>query len=149
MIKFIFLIVGSLLFANDLTIESKSFKYDSKRMVSEFIGDVNATKGDDYILAKKMVVYFNKNKKVKYIEAEGDVRFKIGVDKKNRYTGKAEDLKYFIKSGDIILKNGYIRKVETNDTIKGDLIKMNKFTKNIDVESGSKGAVKINLKVEK
>ena len=145
---FMLLVFSIFLFAQNLQIISKTFKYDSKANVSIFKGDVNATKGKDKILSDEMYVYFNKEKKpVKFI-AKGNVRFVFALDENSTYKGRCEELTYFIKTGDIVLKgNAFVKKLETNESISGDLIKINRITKDIEV-IGNKKPVNIILKVD-
>ena len=146
--KIVFLLVFlSFIFAAELRITSKFFNYNSKTLQSIFKGDVNATKGKDNILCNELIVYFNKNKKpIKYV-AIGNVKFIFSMDVNSTYKGKADKLTYELKTGEIILEgNAFIKKIETNESISGDLIKMNKITKNIEV-IGNKKPVNIIIKV--
>jgi lipopolysaccharide export system protein LptA len=144
----VILFTFSLLFAQNLEIISKFFKYDPKEKVSVFKGDVNATKGKDNILSDEMYVFFDKNKKPIKFKAIGHVRFVLSLDENSTYKGKCNVLTYFVKSGDIILKgDAFVKKLETNESISGDLIKINRFTKKISVE-GSKKPVNIIIKVD-
>ncbi len=145
--KIILIVSVVFLFAADLKITSKKFVYDSKKLESIFTGDVNATKGGDNILAQKMTVYFNKLKKPVKFEATGKVRFVFVLDKNSTYKGHCDKLDYYIKNGDIILiGDAYIKKTETNESVSGEKIKMNRFTKNISVIGGKK-PVNIIIKV--
>ncbi|EDM23865.1 lipopolysaccharide transport periplasmic protein LptA [Caminibacter mediatlanticus] len=140
--------VVSFLISAELKITSKFFNYDSKKLESIFKGDVNATKGSDNILCNELIVYFNKNKKpIKYI-AIGNVRFIFKMDENSTYKGKTDKLTYLLMTGEIILNgNAFIKKIETNESISGDIIKINRITKNIEVE-GNKKPVNIIIKVD-
>jgi lipopolysaccharide export system protein LptA len=116
-------------------------------MYSEFIGDVNATKEKDNILADKMYVYFNKQKKPTKFIAIGHVKFIFSLDNNATYKGHCDRLEYYLKSGDIyLIGNAFIKKIETNESISGSKIKMNRFTKDISV-IGNKKPVNIIIKV--
>ena len=142
----ILLIFLSFIFASELKITSKFFNYNSKTLQSIFKGDVNVTKDKDNILCNELIVYFNNNKKpIKYV-AIGNVKFIFSMDKNSTYKGKADKLTYELNTGEIILKNAFIKKIETNESISGDLIKMNKITKDIEV-IGNKKPVNIIIKV--
>ncbi len=142
---FIFL---TFLFGQNLEIVSKIFTYDSKKNLSIFKGDVNATKGKDNILSDEMYVFFDKNKKPLKFIALGHVKFLMALDENATYKGKCDKLTYLIKSGDVILEgDAYIQKLETNESIKGDVIKINRVTKDIDV-TGNKKPVNIIIKVD-
>ncbi|WP_457560846.1 lipopolysaccharide transport periplasmic protein LptA [Caminibacter sp.] len=145
--KIFIILFGVILFAAELKITSQKFIYNSQKLYSEFIGDVNATKGKDNILADKMFVYFNKQKKPTKFIAIGHVKFLFAFDNNSTYKGHCDRLEYYIKSGDIILiGNAFIKKLETNESISGSYIKMNRFTKDITVK-GSKKPVNIIIKV--
>ncbi len=146
--KLLLIILSLWLFAQELHIKSQKFVYDSKRLKSVFTGDVNATKGKDNILSDEMIIYFNKQKKPVKFEAIGNVRFKFVLDNNITYQGHCEKLEYFIKSGDILLlKNAYVKKLETNESISADKIKINRFTKDVNV-IGNKKPVNIIIKVD-
>ena len=133
-------------YAETLHITSKKFYYDSDKMMSVFIGDVNATKGKDNILAQKMIIYFNKNKKpVKYI-AEGKVKFVLS-DENVTYKGHCDKLIYdFLTTDTYLIGNAYVKKIETNESLSGNEIKLNKKKKTIEVKGGKK-PVNIIIKV--
>ena len=135
------------LVAENLHITSKKFFFDSKNMISEFIGDVNATKGKDNILSQKMIIYFNKNKKpIKYI-AKGNVKFTLLLDKNDTYKGHCNELIYnFLTENIYLVGNAYIKKLQTNESVKGYKIKINRKTKDIEV-IGNKKPVNIIIKV--
>jgi len=135
------------LYAQNLHITSKQFFFDSKKLVSQFVGEVNLTKGKDNILAQKMIIYFNKNKKpIKYI-ATGKVKFILELDVNSTYNGKCNKLIYNFLSNDIyLIGNAFIKKLETNESVSGDEIKINRKTKDVEV-IGNKKPVNIIIKV--
>jgi lipopolysaccharide export system protein LptA len=147
--KKIFLILSLLIFLNadELKVTSEYFQYDMAKKESVFKGKVHAVKGNDDITAERMVLYFDKNKKpVKFI-AEGNVKFKISLDKNSTYKGVAQELVYQLKNGNIILKgNAEILKVQTGESVKGNKIILNRYTKNAEVIGGEK-PVEIIIKV--
>jgi len=148
--KIIFMISMMLVFINaeELKVTSKYFHYDMAKKESIFKGDVNATKGKDNILADEMIIFFDKNKKpIKFI-ATGNVRFVISLDKNATYKGNSNMLVYQLHNGNIILKgNAQIVKLETNESVKGNKIVLNRFTKNAEVTGGEKKPVEIIIKV--
>jgi lipopolysaccharide export system protein LptA len=145
--KIVFLLLATFLIAENLKITSKYFHYITDKRISEFKGDVNATKGQDNILANEMKIYFNQNKKpVKFI-AQGNVKFTISLDQNNTYKGKCNKLIYQFNNGDIyLLGNAKIIKIQTNESLSGDKIILNRKTKNATVE-GNKKPVEIIIKV--
>ena len=132
--------------ASELKITSKFFNYDPKKQISIFKEDVNATKEKDNILCDKLIVYFDKNKKVKKIVAKNNVKFVIALDENNTYKGKGKVLIYSLKKGDIILNKGKIVKIETNESVKGEKIILNRIDKSAKV-IGDKKPVEIIIKV--
>jgi len=139
--KILLLFMILFLNAQELKITSKTFNYYPDKLYSDFKGDVNATKGKDNILANEIKVYLNKDKTFKKLIAIGNVRFILSLDKNTTYKGRSDYLEYQVKSGNIILKNGYIKKLETNESVEGQYIKLNKFTKQAIVEGGKKPAM--------
>lgn len=132
--------------AAELKIISKFFNYDPNKQISIFKEDVNATKEKDNILCDELIVYFDKNKKAKKIVAKGSVRFVISLDKNSTYKGKSKILIYNLEKGDIILNKGKIVKIETNESVKGDKIVLNRINKSAKV-IGNKKPVEIIIKV--
>jgi len=132
--------------AAELKIISKFFNYDPNKQISIFKEDVNATKEKDNILCDELIVYFDKNKKAKKIVAKGNVRFVVSLDKNSTYKGKSKILIYNLEKGDIILNKGKIVKIETNESIKGDKIVLNRINKSAKV-IGDKKPVEIIIKV--
>ncbi len=145
--RFLIILLAVILFGAELRISSKKFEYNSKNLISIFIGDVNATKGEDTILSDKLYIYFTKDKKPFKFEAIGHVRFKF-KDENVTYVGHCNELIYLLKKGLITLKgDAFVRKVETNESVSGDFIKINRFTQNVVVLGGKK-PVNIIIKVE-
>jgi len=143
---FMLMSVLSFIFADILHITSKNFYYDSKKLESVFIGDVNATKGKDNIVAQKMIVYFNKNKKPVKFEAQGHVRFILN-DENITYKGHCDRLIYnFLTTDVFLIGNAFVKKLQTNESIKGESIKLNRKNKTIEVK-GNKKPVNIIIKV--
>ncbi|WP_456479641.1 lipopolysaccharide transport periplasmic protein LptA [Nautilia sp.] len=142
-----FVLFFSFSYAEELKVTSKYFHYDMAKKESIFKGDVNATKGKDNILADKMVVFFDKNKKPLKFEAEGNVRFVISLDENSTYKGRSDILIYQLHNGNIILQgNAEIIKVQSKESVKGNKIILNRFTKNAEVIGGKK-PVEIIIKV--
>jgi lipopolysaccharide export system protein LptA len=140
--KFLILFIFFLLNADELKIVSKTFKYYPDKLYSYFRGDVNVTKGKNNITANELKVYLNKDKSLKELVAIGNVKFIINLDENSTYKGYSDYLDYNIKIGDIILKgNTFVKKLETNESIKGKYIKINKFSKKAEVKGGDKPAV--------
>jgi lipopolysaccharide export system protein LptA len=140
--KLIVFLLAIFLNAEELKIVSKTFNYYPNKLYSDFKGNVHATKGKDNIIANEIKVYLNKDKSLKKLIAIGQVKFVLSLDKNTTYKGYSDYLSYDIKSGDIILKgNAFVKKLETNESVKGKYIKINKFSKKAEVQGGKKPAV--------
>ena len=137
----------TLLWAEELKITSEYFNYNMQNKESVFKGNVRAVKGKDTINADKITLYFNKNKKPVKFVAVGNVKFTISLDANSTYKGKADELIYQLNNGNIVLKgNAEIVKVQTKESVKGNKIILNRFTKNAEVFGGKK-PVEIIIKV--
>jgi len=148
--KIIFLIsmVLTVINAKELKVTSKYFHYYMAKKQSVFKGEVNATKGKDNILSDELIIFFDKNKKPQKFIAMGNVKFIIALDKNATYKGNSEILIYQLHNGNITLKgNAKIIKLETNESVKGNKIILNRFTKNAEVTAGEKKPVEIIIKV--
>jgi lipopolysaccharide export system protein LptA len=144
---FIIIAVFCILKAEELKITSKYFHYETAKKESIFKGDVKAVKGKDNIEADEIIVFFNKDKKPQKFVAEGNVKFTISLDQNSTYKGKSKELMYQLHNGNIILiGNAEIIKIETNESVKGNKIILNRFTKNAEVIGGKK-PVEIIIKV--
>jgi lipopolysaccharide export system protein LptA len=138
----LFFMLVLLVNAQDLKVISNTFNYYPDKLYSIFKGNVKVTKGKDTILADKLKVYLNKDKSLKELIAVKNVKFKLHFDKNTTYEGYSDYLDYNIKSGDIVLKgNAFVKKLETNESVKGKYINLNKFSKKAVVEGGKKPAV--------
>ena len=148
--RYIFLIffIVSFLLSETLHIKSKEFFYDDKNLKSEFIGDVNITKGKDNILSDKIIIFFNKEKKpIKFI-AFGNVRFLL-KDKDSTYKGRCNKLIYnFLNDNILLIGDVFVKKLETNESISADKVKIDRKTKNMEV-IGKKKPINIIIKVNK
>jgi lipopolysaccharide export system protein LptA len=139
----LFLIFSVLIVSGEeLRIVSKLFNYYPNKLYSVFKGDVNATKGKDNILADEMKIFLDKNKKLKELIAIGNVKFILNLDENTTYKGYSDYLDYNKKNGDVILKgNSFVKRLETNESVKGKFIKLNRFSKKAVVKGGNKPAV--------
>ena len=91
--------------------------------------------------------FFYKNKKPQKFVAEGNVKFVIALERNSTYKGKSKKLVYQLNNGNIILTgDAEIIKLETNESVKGNKIILNRFTKNAEVTGGKK-PVEIIIKV--
>jgi len=143
----VFLIFFLILNAEEMKITSKYFHFDTNKKMSIFKGNVNVLKGKDSIHSNELIVFFNKQKKPTKFVASGNVKFVISLDKNSTYKGSCNTLNYQLQNGNIILTgDAKIIKLETNESVKGNKIVLNRFTKNAEV-TGNKKPVEIILKV--
>jgi len=134
--------------ASNLEITSKNFKYDKKNNISYFRNDVNATKGKDNILSDILIVYFDKDKKIKKIIAEKNVRFLLN-DKNSTYKGTSDKITYTPKDEIFVFEgNVHITKLEDNQQLFGNKVIINKKTGESKVFGGKNKPVKFILKVK-
>jgi lipopolysaccharide export system protein LptA len=130
-----------------LEITAETFKYDPKREISIFQGNVKAKKGGDYIYSHRMEIFLKRKKVVKYL-ATGNVRFRITLDPKDIYQGRADRLIYWVQRGDLVLEgNCSVKNLRSGEQITGEYIKLNRYTKGAEVKGG-KRPVKVILELK-
>ena len=121
------LVVGlvSILSAQTVEIVADKFFADEIKQVTEFTGNVVITKGKDKLVAKKVVINFDKQRQpLKYV-ATGDVAIDMVVDDKV-YFAKAQTAVYDpIKSEYTLIKDAFLHERVTNKKIYGDKIFVN------------------------
>ncbi len=77
------------LLAVELKVIADAFKADESSGLSEFLGNVQITKGADEMNASKVSIYIdNKRRPIKYV-AEGNLSFLIHTDTNATYSGSA------------------------------------------------------------
>jgi len=145
--KILILLIAVYGFSSNLEITSKDFKYDKVKNISYFTTDVNVTKEKDNILSNKLTVYFNKNKKIDKMVADGNVSFLIH-DKNSTYKGNS-DIFTYIAPKDLYIFEGkvHITKIEDNQQLFGNKVIINKKTGESQVFGEKKKPVKFILKV--
>jgi lipopolysaccharide export system protein LptA len=145
--KILILVITVYALASNLEITAKNFKYDKVNNISYFTTDVNVTKEKDNILSDSLTVYFNKNKKIDKMVANGDVKFLIN-DKNSTYKGKSNIFTYIAPKELFIFEgNVHITKLEDNQQLFGDKVIINKKTGGAKVFGEKKKPVKFILKV--
>jgi len=149
-VKALLLVVGlvGILSAQTVEIVADKFFADEIKQVTEFTGNVVITKGKDKLVAKKVVINFDKQRQpLKYV-ATGDVAIDMVVDDKV-YFAKAQTAVYDpIKSEYTLIKDAFLHERVTNKKIYGDKIFVNQVTGRYEVESDGKKPVKFIFKVE-
>ena len=132
---------------SNVEITAKDFKYNKIKNISYFTNDVNITKEKDNILSDKLTVYFNKNKKIDKMVANGHVRFLLH-DKNSTYKGKSDIFTYIAPKELYIFEgNVHITKLEDNQQLFGSKVIINKKTGESQVFGQKKKPVKFILKV--
>jgi lipopolysaccharide transport protein LptA len=143
-IIFLILVVS---WGSNLEITSKDFKYDKIKNISYFSKDVNITKEKDNILSDLLTVYFNKNKKIDKMVANGHVKFLIH-DKNSTYKGNSDIFTYIAPKELFVFEgNVHITKVEDNQQLFGEKVIINKKTGESKVFGQKSKPVKFILKV--
>jgi len=147
--KIFFLLLGiNFLLASNILITAKSFKYDNKKNISYFREDVNVTKENDNILSNYLTVYFDKNKKIDKMVANGNVRFLIH-NENSTYKGISNSITYLPKKSLFIFEGKvHIIKLEDNQQLFGNKVIINKKTGEARVFGEKKKPVKFILKVK-
>jgi len=134
--------------ASNLEITSKNFQYDKIKNISYFKNDVNVTKGKDNILSDILIVYFDKDKKIKKIIAKQNVRFLL-YDENSTYKGISDEIIYTPKNEIFVFEgNVHITKLEDNQQLFGNKVIINKKTGESKVFGGENKPVKFILKVK-
>ncbi len=142
------MLIGSLMFAENVEITSKHFEADEAKLISKFSGNVKVTKGYDTINSDNLVIYFDKNRKpTKYI-ATGKARFRLILNKKH-YAGKANKIIYNpLKKYYRFIGNAFLQDIDTDKKIYGDDITIDQLNGKYDVKSDGNKPVKFIFKVE-
>ena len=148
--KALLLVVGlvGILSAQTVEIVADKFFADEIKQVTEFIGDVVITKGKDKLVAKKVVITFDKQKQPLKYTATGNVAIDMVMNDKV-YFAKAQTVIYDpIKSEYTLIKDAFLQERVTNKKVYGDKIFVNQATGRYEVESDGKKPVKFIFKVE-
>jgi len=152
-VKFLLVIVSlvsllSLLSAEMVEVIADKFYADEKKQVSEFIGNVVVTKGKDKLVAKKIVINFDKKRQPIKYTATGDAKIDMIMNDKV-YFGKAQTMIYNpIKDQYILIKDAFLYEKVTNKKVYGEKIYVNQATGRYEVESDGKKPVKFIFKIE-
>jgi len=124
----LFLLITALQAGEQVKVKAESFEADEKRNVSIFKGDVHLEKSDDSLKADVVTIYFDKDKHPLRYVATGNVHFKVSVDSKSLYHGKAGKLIYKPSSNTYQLFDS----VEVEDVISERKLMGNEVTLNLD-----------------
>ena len=148
--KSLLVILGlvSVLSAEMVEVVADKFYADEIKQITEFKGNVIVTKGKDKLVAKKVIINFDKNRQPLKYTAIGDVKIDIMMNEKV-YFGEAETMIYNpIKDQYTLIKDAFLHEKVTNKKVYGDKIFVNQTTGRYEVESDGKKPVKFIFKVE-
>ena len=138
----------SFLNAEMVEVTADKFFADEVKQISEFIGNVVVTKGKDKLVAKKVVIIFDKQRQPLKYTATGNATINI-VMKDKVYFGKAQTMIYDpTKDQYTLIKDAFLHEKVTNKKVYGDKIFVNQTTGRYEVESDGKKPVKFIFKVE-
>lgn len=146
---FIWFLISVPLFSNNLEITSKTFNYNETKKISTFTTDVNATRGFDNILCRKMNIFFNDKKKPVKIVAIDNVKFRIQTDANSTYKGTSKKLIYLVPEDKIFIEgNVSIKKLQDDQRLYGEKVIIDKKNKTAKVIGNNKKPIKFIIKVK-
>ena len=140
--------MAAVLNAQTVEVVSDKFMADENKQVTEFTGHVVITKGKDKLVAKKVIINFDKKRQPLKYTATGSVKIDLSMNGKV-YFGSAETMIYNpIQDQYTFIKNAFLHEKVTNKKVYGDRIKVNQKTGKYEVNSDGKKPVKFIFKVE-
>ncbi len=138
----------SFLSAEVVEVVADKFYADEVKQITEFSGNVVVTKGKDKLVAKKVVITFDKQRQPLKYTATGDATIDM-IMKDKVYFGKAQTMIYDpIKNQYTLIKDAFLHEKVTNKKVYGDKIFINQTTGRYEVQSDGKKPVKFIFKVE-
>jgi lipopolysaccharide export system protein LptA len=142
------LLLTQTLFAEKVKITSTSMEAEEEKKEVHFIGDAKVVKGDDWLHADRVIVYFGKEDETSKYEAIGSVSFEFKKDEKH-FKGKAQKVVYDIAQSIYILQGA----AEIDDLVKknhvdGEEIFLNMKTGSVDVKGNKAKPVKFILEMK-
>jgi len=139
---------SQILFAEKVEITSTSMEAEELKKEVHFIGDAKIKKGDDWLHADKVIVYFGENNETSMYEAIGSVSFEFKKDE-NHFKGNADRVVYNILKSLYILKGkAVIDDLVKKSHVDGDEIMLDMTTGSVDVKGSSKKPVKFIFDME-
>lgn len=137
-----------MLSAQMVEVTADKFYADEIKQITEFKGNVIITKGKDKLVAKKVIITFDKARQPLRYTASGDAKIDMVISDKI-YFGKAQTMIYDpIKDQYTLKKNAFLHEKLTNKKVYGDKIFINQATGRYEVKSDGKKPVKFIFKVE-
>lgn len=130
------------LFAEKVEITSISMEAEELKKEVHFIGNANIKKGDDWLHADRVIVYFDDNNETKEYEAIGSVSFEFKKDEKH-FKGSADKVKYnTVKSLYVLTGKAMVDDLVKKSHIDGDEIILDMSTGSVDVKGNTKKPAK-------
>ena len=130
------------LFAEKVEITSTSMEAEELKKEVHFIGNAKIKKGDDWLHANRVIVYFDDNNETKKYEAIGSVSFEFKKDEKH-FKGSADKVKYnIVKSLYILTGKAMVDDLVKKSHIDGDEIILDMSTGRVDVKGSRKKPAK-------
>ena len=134
--------------AASVEVTADKFFADEVKKISIFTGNVNVKKGNDLLVADKVVIEFNKNKEPIRYTASGNASVKMKINGK-RYFGKGEILIYEPqKLKYTIRKNAFLEELDTNKKVYGDNIFVDQANGHYEVDSKKDKPVKFIFQIQ-
>jgi lipopolysaccharide export system protein LptA len=138
----LFLLFSSTLFADRVEITSTSMKAENLKKEVHFIGNAKVKKGEDWLHADTVIVYFDDNNQTNKYEAIGNVTFELHNDK-NNYLGEAQKVTYHPLTLVYVLEGkSVIDDIANKRHVHGDIIHLNMKTGDVKVKGSQKKPVK-------
>lgn len=138
----------TLAYTQKVDITSTQMEANATKKEIVFLGSAKITQGDSWIVADRIVVYFNDDNKTKSYNAKGSVKFEF-IQKKSHYKGRAKEVLYIpIKQKYIIKGNAVIDDIANKREIKGNEIVLDMATGNANVKGSRRRPVKFIFEVE-
>ncbi|MDM5264338.1 lipopolysaccharide transport periplasmic protein LptA [Sulfurovum sp. XTW-4] len=130
------------LFAERVEITSTSMEAEELKKEVHFIGNAKIKKGDDWLHADRVIVYFDDNNETKKYEAMGSVKFEFKKDEKH-FKGSADKVEYnTVQSLYVLIGKAILDDLVKKSHLNGDKIILDMSTGSVDVKGNRKKPAK-------
>jgi len=117
----VFVMISTLVYAQELKIKANTFKADEKLGISVFSGDVNIVKKNDELNASEVVIHVDKNNQPTKFIATGNVSFLIKTKHGSRYKGSARQVIFTPANKEYrFFNNVHLQQLDEKKEILGD-----------------------------
>lgn len=142
-LKIILLVIlTQTLFAEKVEITSTSMEAEELKKEIHFIGNAKIKKGDDWLHADRVIVYFDDNNETKKYEAMGSVKFEFKKDEKH-FKGSADKVEYnIVQSLYVLIGKAVLDDLVKKSHLNGDKIVLDMSTGSVDVKGNRKKPAK-------